>query len=79
MAGLRIGIGAALIGTMVAEIFLYNVGLGYLLTDETALFNSSAVLAGVLIIMAIGIALTEFAKWIDRRFLFWAAASSGVK
>lgn len=76
MAGLRIGIGAALIGTMVAEIFLYNVGLGYLLTDETALFNSAAVLAGVLVIMAIGIGLTEFAKWIDRRFLYWAAATS---
>ncbi|HZW84816.1 MAG TPA: ABC transporter permease, partial [Nitrososphaerales archaeon] len=57
MAGLRIGIGAALIGTMVAEIFLFNAGLGYELVNETALFNSAAVVAGVLIIMVIGIIL----------------------
>ena len=78
MAGLRIGIGAALIGTMVAEIFLYNVGLGYLLVDETALFNSAAVVSGVLVIMVLGIVLAESAKWVDKRFLGWAAAASGV-
>jgi NitT/TauT family transport system permease protein len=78
MAGLRIGIGAALIGTMVAEIFLYNTGLGYVLVNETALFNSAAVVSGVLIIMVLGIALAESAKWMDRRFLSWARGASGL-
>ena len=78
MAGLRIGIGAALIGTMVAEIFLYNTGLGYVLVNETALFNPAAVVAGVLIIMAMGIIFAESAKFVDRRFLSWARGSSGL-
>ncbi|HKT22724.1 MAG TPA: ABC transporter permease [Nitrososphaerales archaeon] len=78
MAGLRIGIGAALIGTMVAEIFLYNTGLGYVLVNETALFNSAAVISAVLIIMALGVILAELAKWIDRRFLSWAGGASGL-
>jgi len=78
MAGLRIGIGAALIGTMVAEIFLYNVGLGYLLVEETAFFNSAAVISGVLIIMVMGVALAESMKWLDRHFLSWAHEASGV-
>ncbi len=78
MAGLRIGIGAALIGTMVAEIFLYNTGLGYVLVNETALFNSAAVISAVLIIMALGVVLAEFAKWADRRFLSWAGGASGL-
>ena len=78
MAGLRIGIGAALIGTMVAEIFQYNVGLGYLLVNETALFNSAAVVSGVLIIMTIGIVLAESAKLADRKLLYWARGASGL-
>jgi len=78
MAGLRIGIGAALIGTMVAEIFLYNTGLGYVLVNETALFNPGAVIAGVLIIMAMGIIFAESAKFVDRRFLSWARGASGI-
>jgi ABC-type nitrate/sulfonate/bicarbonate transport system permease component len=79
MAGLRIGVGAALIGTMVAEIFLYNAGLGYLLVEETAFFNSAAVVSGVLIIMVIGVALAESTKWLDRRFVGWARGASGVR
>ena len=78
MAGLRIGIGASLIGTMVAEIFLYNTGLGYILVNETALFNSAAVVSGVLIIMVLGVVLAESTKWMDRRFLSWARGASGV-
>ncbi|MDE1852426.1 MAG: ABC transporter permease [Thaumarchaeota archaeon] len=78
MAGLRIGIGAALIGTMVAEIFLYNTGLGFVLVNETALFNSAAVISAVLIIMILGIILAELAKWINRRFLSWAGGASGL-
>jgi NitT/TauT family transport system permease protein len=78
MAGLRIGIGAALIGTMVAEIFLYNVGLGYELVNETALFDSAGVVSGVLIIMVIGVVLAELAKLANRRFLAWARGASGV-
>jgi NitT/TauT family transport system permease protein len=79
MAGLRIGVGAALIGTMVAEIFLYNAGLGYLLVDETAFFNSAAIVSGVLIIMVVGVALAESTKWLDRRFVGWARGASGVR
>lgn len=78
MAGLRIGIGASLIGTMVAEIFLFNAGLGYELVNETALFNSAAVVSGVLIIMVIGIVLAEGTKFMDRRFLSWTRGASGV-
>ena len=78
MAGLRIGIGAALIGTMVAEIFLYNVGLGYLLVEQTAFFNSAAVISGVLIIMVMGIVFAELVKGLDRHFLAWAHGAAGV-
>jgi ABC-type nitrate/sulfonate/bicarbonate transport system permease component len=77
-AGLRIGIGAALIGTMVAEIFLYNAGLGFLLVDRTAAFDSAGVVSGVLVIMVIGITLAETTKWLDRNFLAWAKGASGV-
>lgn len=79
MAGLRIGIGAALIGTMVAEIFLFNTGLGYILVNETALFNTSAVISGVLIIMVLGIVLAESTKWINKRFVGWAQTTAAAR
>lgn len=78
MAGLRIGMGAAVIGTMVAEIFMFNTGLGYILVYYGAQFDTAAIISGVLVTMALGIVLTEAVKLIDKRYLGWARFATGV-
>jgi ABC-type nitrate/sulfonate/bicarbonate transport system permease component len=78
MAGLRIGMGAAVIGTMVAEIFMYTTGLGYIIVYYASIFDTAAVISGVLIVMALGIVLAEAIKLIGRRFSGWAVGATGI-
>ena len=79
MAGIRIAIGAAVIGTMVAEIFLFTTGLGYILVYYAQTFDSAAVICGVLIVMALGIAFTELAKLLQRHLGKWSVTATGIK
>lgn len=78
MAGLRIAIGAAVIGTMVAEIFMFSTGLGYLLVYSASQFDSAAIISGVLVVMALGILLTEAVKYAQRRIAGWSLTATGI-
>lgn len=78
MAGLRLGIGAAIIGALLAELFLDIVGLGYILIYYEGLFNTPLVICGVVIVMALGIGLTELVKYLERKVSPWAASAKGV-
>ncbi len=79
LAGLRIGIGLAIIGTMVVEIFLYNTGLGYELVFYQNRFDTAAVIVGILVIMAIGIGSREIIRFFEKRSLAWSVGAKGVK
>lgn len=79
MAGLRIGMGAAVIGTMVAEIFMFTTGIGYILVFYASQFDSAAIISGVLIIMALGILLTELIKFLEHRLAKWSVSATGVR
>lgn len=74
MAGVRIGIGHAVIGAILAEMFMYSVGLGYLILEYTSLFDAAAVIGTTLVVILIGIAITEGAKVIERMTTPWAKA-----
>ena len=78
MTGLRLGIGAAIIGALLAELFLYIVGLGFILVYYESLFDTSVVICGVIIIMALGITLTEIVKYLERRMSPWASSAKGI-
>ncbi|MHB8565844.1 MAG: ABC transporter permease [Nitrososphaerales archaeon] len=78
MSGLRLGIGAAIIGALLAELFLDIVGLGYILVYYQGLFNTPLVISGVVIIMALGIGLTEIVKYLERRVSPWGASAKGI-
>ncbi|HZW55634.1 MAG TPA: ABC transporter permease [Nitrososphaerales archaeon] len=78
LAGLRIGVGLAIIGTMVVEIFLYNTGLGYELVFFQNRFDTAAVIVGILVIMAIGIGCREVIRFLEKRALAWSVGATGV-
>ena len=75
IAGLRIGVGHAVVGAILAEIFLYTSGLGGLIYDYTGLFDTGAIIAAVIVIMLIGIALTEAVKLFEKRVAGWSISA----
>jgi NitT/TauT family transport system permease protein len=72
IAGLRIGVGHAVVGAILAEIFLYTSGLGGLIFDATGLFDTGAIIAAVIVIMMMGIILTEAVKFFEKRVAGWS-------
>jgi len=78
LAGLRIGVGMAIVGTMIVEIFLYNTGLGYELVFYQNRFDTAALIVGILVIMAVGIGSREVIRIFEKRALAWSAGATGV-
>lgn len=71
MAGLRIAMGRALVGVIVAEIFLDLTGLGGIIQTESAYFRTHRMLAAVLVIALLGTILIGAFGWIEKRFAPW--------
>jgi ABC-type nitrate/sulfonate/bicarbonate transport system permease component len=73
VAGLRLGIGRALVGVVVAELFGATSGLGYLITVSSQVFDMGALFAAVVILAGAGVISTEVIKIIERRIAPWRA------
>jgi ABC-type nitrate/sulfonate/bicarbonate transport system permease component len=78
VTGLRLGIGASIIGALLAELFMDVVGLGGILVYYEGLFDTPLVICGVLIIMVLGIGLTELVKYAERKVAPWSRGATGV-
>lgn len=71
MAGLRLGIGQAVIGMVVAQMFLALSGLGKLLVTYGDFFKTDYVFAVVIVTGALGVVLVKSVEVIERRFFSW--------
>jgi len=71
MSGLRLGIGQAIIGMIVAQMFLGIAGMGFMLTNYGNQFATDYVFVVVISLAALGILLTEMVKLVERRFNKW--------
>jgi NitT/TauT family transport system permease protein len=71
MTGLRLGIGQAVIGMIVAQMFLALSGLGKLLVNYGDFYKTDYVFAVVIVIGLLGVVLTECVKIVERRFAHW--------
>ena len=71
MSGLRLGIGQAIIGMVVAQMFLGLSGMGFMLTKYGNMFETAYVFVVVLALAALGIVMTEGVKRMERRFSSW--------
>lgn len=79
LAGLRLGAGRALIGLFVAELYISQAGIGQMIAEAGATFNTDVVLVGVLIFSAVGMITLELLTQIERRFDKWRPASGSAK
>ncbi len=71
LAGLRLGLGHALVGIVVGEMYGATQGLGYLIANAGARFQTDKVMVGIILIASAGVAMTELLRRIERRFERW--------
>ena len=71
LAGLRLGAGRALIGVFVAELYIAQAGVGQMIAEAGATFNTDVVLVGVVIFSVVGMITLELLTQLERRFDNW--------
>ena len=77
LTGLRLGLGHALIGIVVGEMYGASAGIGYMMQTAGATFQTDRVMVGIIIIAAVGMALTQALKMIENRFEMWRVDHRG--
>lgn len=71
-AGLHLGAIYSLLGAVTAEFLGSSSGLGYIMLQQRAMFNTPAVFAILLLLMIIGTSLHLMMQFIEHRVLFWS-------
>jgi NitT/TauT family transport system permease protein len=71
MTGLRLGVGRAIIGMVVAEFFTAITGLGALVVKYGNQFDTASMLVPVLVLMVLGVGLTAGLRQAEARIAPW--------
>jgi len=71
VAGMRLGLGRALLGAIIAEALLSTNGLGYTMLAFQSILNTPYMVATIMVIAFIGFVLLQTPKLIERRLFKW--------
>jgi len=71
MAGLRLAVGRALIGVVVADFLTSISGLGYMIVKYQNSFQTNKLFVPVIVLMLLGVALMEAVKQLQARLAPW--------
>jgi NitT/TauT family transport system permease protein len=74
MAGVRLAVGVAIIGMIVAEFFTAVNGLGGLIIDYANKFATALLFVPIIVIGLLGVVLTEVVVRVERRLSRWRIA-----
>ena len=66
-AGLRLGLGRAVVGMVIAELFLVTTGIGSVVSYYRGRFDTGAVLAIVLVLVLEGVLVMQLTRRLDKR------------
>lgn len=78
MAGVRLGLGRAIIGMIVAELYLVASGIGSMLVVFQVRFEPAYVLAVVLAVVAEGVLLMEITARLEERLTRWRGSPANA-
>lgn len=78
VTGLRLGVGRALIGVVVGELFAATSGLGVMLARASDALQTDRLLFGVLIFTLAGVLGVEAVRRIERHFQRWRPTQHGA-
>jgi len=71
LSGLRLGLGHALVGVVVGELYAATAGVGYLIAVAGNTFQTDKVMVGVIVIASMGVLCTALFKRIEDHFQSW--------
>ena len=71
LTGLRLGLGRAIVGVMVGELYAATAGIGFMITVAGATFQTDKVFVGVLIFALTGMLGMELLTRVEGRFNKW--------
>jgi len=71
LTGLRLGLGHALIGIVVGELYAAQAGVGFMIAMAGATFQTDKLMVGIILIAGAGVILTNLLRLIERRFDRW--------
>jgi len=71
ITGLRLAIGRAVLGVVVAEFFGSNDGLGVMMVQAASQYKVNIVFAGMIVFMALSLAMTGLVKILEKRLGRW--------
>jgi ABC-type nitrate/sulfonate/bicarbonate transport system permease component len=71
MAGVRLSVGLAIIGIIVAEFFTAISGLGGMIVEYANVFATAKLFVPIIVIALVGVVLTEIVMWAERRLSRW--------
>lgn len=75
LAGIRQSVGRALVGAIVAELFIGSHGIGFLVQLETSNFEMDKAMGAIAVIAAVAILLTRGVAFLEQRLTFWSDSS----
>jgi NitT/TauT family transport system permease protein len=76
VTGIRLAIGRALIGVIVAEYYTALSGLGNLIATSANSFQTARMFVPITLITLLGVVLTAVVEWIEHRLARWRKAVS---
>jgi NitT/TauT family transport system permease protein len=79
MAGIRLAIGRAIVGMVVAELFTAITGLGAMLTLYGNLFETAKMFVIVIVLGLLGVVLVRATQALERRMARWKETERAVE
>jgi NitT/TauT family transport system permease protein len=76
VTGIRLAIGRALIGMIVAEFYTAMTGLGYQISSNANSFRTARTFVPIILITLLGVVLTALLEWIEHRLARWRKGAS---
>lgn len=71
LTGLKVSVPYALIGTVVGEFMSANRGIGFMIAQSSALFDTAGVFAGLVVLALVGGLTNEALKRLERHLMRW--------
>jgi len=71
LSDLRISMGWAWSGIMLAEIVGSNSGIGYVIIQSQRLLLTQNVIAAIIVVGIIGVAIDSCFRWVDANYFYW--------
>jgi NitT/TauT family transport system permease protein len=77
IAGLRLAVGRAVLGVVVAEFFGSESGLGVMMVQAAGRYQVDVVFSGLIVFAALSLALTAMVQMLENRLSLWRPQKAG--